>query len=137
MRLSRILATLSIATLFCCCQPQGVTDLSSFVADNTVRLELDGACIFRYNEKTCQLAYNEQHCEWRAHTDSMLDFFVLTLDGIPEKAGTQYNASLLWSTTSGERTKTNITLNTVRIEGDVVWLCDESCRNAVVVRILE
>ena len=120
----------------CSCQPQGITDLSSFVADDTVRLEIDGQTILRYDEMNHQLAYNEMHCEFRLQTDTMLDYFVLTLSEIPGDSKTGVAATLIWSTSYGERTK-EITLFARRIKGDLLWLSDESCRYAVVVRILE
>ena len=116
---------------------QGVTELAPFLMDNTVRLELDGIKVFTYTEPTCQLAFNEQRCEFRAHTDTMLDYFALKLDAIPGRSGVKVNANLAWSTTKGENTKENITLDVKRISGDVIWLCDAERRIAVVAKVLE
>ena len=137
MKLSRLLSLLPAAVLLVSCVQQGVTDLSDFMQDNTVRLEMDGKTIFRYNPSDCQLAFNEKRCEFRAHTDTMLDYFVLTLDALPASSGQTVNGVLAWSTPGGERTKENIALKAVLIRGDVIWLCDKSYRNAVVVRVLK
>lgn len=128
-----ILAMLSLG--FCSCQ--GVTELSSFVLDSTVRLELDGNKVFSYDEADCQLAFNESRCEFRAHSDTMLDYFVLQLSEIPNKTGTAVTANIRWSTLYGESEKENVTLETKRISGDIIWLCDASRHTAVVVRVLE
>lgn len=133
-RLHVILISLLCA---CACQQQGATDLASFVANDTVRLEFDGVSVFTYVPNTCQLAYNEQRCEFRAHTDTMLDYFVITMDEVPGCAGTAVNATIVWSTSAGERTKENVTLYAKRIRGDVIWLCDDSRHTAAVVRVLE
>lgn len=116
---------------------QGTTSLSTFTKDSTVRLELDGQKIFVFNENTCQLSYNENHCTFRAHTDTMLDFFTVRLDHIPSNMGEEVTADISWNTTYGERAKNNITLNVQRIWGDVIWLCDASQHTAVVVRTLK
>ena len=118
------------------CQPQGITDLSGFVADDTVRLEIDGSCILRYDEINHQLAYNEQRREFRLQSDTMLDYFVLEMEEIPSKSSTGVDATIIWSTSYGERSK-KTTLYARRIKGDMLWLSDQSCRNAVVVRVLE
>ena len=119
------------------CESPGATEMASFLSDSTVRLELEGEKVFTYDESTCQLAYNEKRCEFRAHTDTMLDYFVLTLTSVPSTKGSRTGARIAWSTQFGEKTKENITLEAVRISGDVIWLCDESSRNAVVIRTLE
>ena len=126
------------AALLCmtCCQNSS-TDLASFLADDTMRLEINGERIFSYSPGTCQMAYNGKRCEFRAHSDTMLDYFVITLDTVPILAGNKVTATIAWSTPSGERKKENVTLNAIRIVGDVIWLRDESGRNAAVVRILE
>lgn len=125
------------ALMLCSCDWQGVTDLTQFLSDNTVRLEIDGVRVFSYDDDGCQLAYNERRCEFRAHTDTMLDYFVVDLSEIPSRAGTKVNATVAWSTPNGESTKENITLEAKRISGDVIWLCDAGKRCAAVVKVLE
>ncbi len=136
MKKRHLISILGILFL-CACEPQGVTDLAGFVADDTVRLEIDGERVLSYDPVSCQLAYNEKRCEFRLNTDTMLDYFVLSLSEIPANPKTAVTATITWSTTSGERTKNNITLYAKRIQGDILWLCDDSCRNAAVVRVLE
>ena len=128
---------LAAVMLFISCNQTGSIDKASFLADDTVRLEINGECQFNYVPGTCQLAYNAKRCEFRVHTDTMLDYFTITLDMVPSRPGTQVQARIAWSTVSGEQKKENITLNTLRILGDVIWLCDESGRNAAVLRVLE
>lgn len=135
--MKRTLTLLFLCLLAASCDRQSTTDLGQFVNDGTVRLEIDGATVFRYTANVCQLAFNEGRAEFRAFTDTMLDYFVLTLDRIPETPGTRVNASLIWSSGSGEKERKNITLDAKRIKGDIIWLCDDSRRNAVVVRVLE
>lgn len=125
------------AVLLCACNEHWVTDLGPFIKDATVRLEIDGERAFVYDAADCQLAFNAQRMEFRAHTDTMLDYFILDADSIPSKVGDKVNASISWSSPSGEKSRTNITLYTKRIQGDIIWLCDQGYKNAVVVRVLE
>ena len=115
----------------------GATQLAPFMSDETVRLEIDGVPVFTYDAPTCQLSYNEQRKEFRAMTDTMLDYFCITLSDLPSSAGSSASASVVWSTSEGERSRNEITLEAKRIKGDVIWLCDGSLHTAAVVRVLK
>lgn len=134
---TRLSITALCLLLFCACDQQGVTELPGFLTDDAVRLELDGVRIFTFDESQCQLAFNEKRREFRAHTDTMLDYFVVNLSAIPARLGAKAEATIIWSTEEGEQTKENVTLEAKRIKGDVIWLCDDSRHNAVVIRVLE
>lgn len=133
----RALYTVIAALAFACACTQGTTHLDSFVKDETVRLELDGIKVFVHDDATCQLSFNRQRGSFRAHTDTMLDYFVVELDEIPQSAGAAVAADVFWSSTDGERSRKRITLEAKRIKGDLIWLCDDSRRIAAVVRVLE
>ena len=119
------------------CEPQGVTELSSFVRDNNVRLEIDGVRVFNYNDAGCQLALNARRGEFRAHDDTMSEYFIISMDKLPLAAGDRVNATISWTESGYERQKQNVTLVARSIRGDVVWLCDDTQRNAAVIRLLE
>lgn len=135
MRTRIILALMAVAVLSCACVR--TTSMSTLMADETVRLEIDGEKVFVYKSADCQLSYNAQRGEFRAMTDTMLDFFCLTLDTVPTRVGEKAVASMTWSSDMGERSRNEITLEAVRIKGDIIWLCDRSQHTAAVVRILE
>ncbi len=113
------------------------SSLSHFTSDNTVRLEIDGTTVFSYEPATCQLFFNEGRCKLGASTDTMLNYFELTLSEIPDHTGNKVTGSVIWSTPAGERRRENVTLEAKRISGDVIWLCDQSRHTAAVVRVLE
>lgn len=115
----------------------GTTVVTTFIVDDTVRLEIDGVHVFEYNDNECQLAFNATRCEFRAMKDNMLDYFSVTLDRIPERSGQKANAKVVWSSPDGEKAKKDITLEAKRIKGDVLWLCDAGGHTACVVRVLE
>ena len=113
------------------------TPLGPFIADDTVRLEIDGTTVFLFDENSCQLSFNETRREFRAFTDTMLDYFEISLSEIPDRAGNKVTAAITWSTEVGERNKENVTLEAKRIRGDMIWLCDDGRHTAAVVRVLE
>jgi len=133
----RIRSIIAVAAAILCCACTQTTSLTTFLADDTVRLEIDGEKVFVYSPAVCQLSYNEQRGEFRAMTDTMLDFFCITLSAIPERTGDTAVASMTWSSDNGERSRNEITLEAKRIKGDMIWLCDRSQHTAAVVRILK
>ena len=134
---------LYLAVLLCACAllaggcKSGNTYIDSFLKDNTVRLEIDGVKVFVFDDNTGQLAYNEQRAVFRANTDTMLFFFELDLDSVPQSEGVDVTGSVYWSTTNGDMSRNNITLNVKSIKGDLIWLCDAGGQTAAVVRVLK
>lgn len=137
MKVRTLLATLAAILAACACNPGGTTSLDAFVKDDTVRLELDGARVFVHDDANCQLSFNRQRGSFRSHTDTMLDYFVVELDAIPQSEGATAVADIYWSSTDGERSRKKVTLEAKRIKGDLIWLCDEGRKTAAVVRVLE
>lgn len=137
MKVRTLLATLAAILAACACNPGGTTSLDAFVKDDTVRLELDGARVFVHDDANCQLSFNRQRGSFRSHTDTMLDYFVVELDAIPQSEGATALADIYWSSTDGERSRKKVTLEAKRIKGDLIWLCDEGRKTAAVVRVLE
>ena len=128
---------LILAAALLCWGCNRTSSISTFTADETVRLEIDGDKVFVYTPADCQLSYTEQKREFRAMTDTMLDYFCITLDAIPAHVGNTAVASMTWSSELGERSRNEITLEAKRIKGDILWLCDRSQHTAVVVRVLK
>lgn len=113
------------------------TSVSEFVDSDTVRLEIDGTPVFVYSDNDCQLSFNRTRNIFRAQTDTALEWFSVSLDEVPERDGDKTLASVSWSTNGIEKARNNITLEAHAVKGDVIWLCDNTRRVAVVVRILE
>ncbi len=138
MKATRILpAAIAAFLILQACEPQGVTLLSTFTASNTVRLEIDGAKVFLHDDADCQMAFNARRGEFRAHDDLMQQYFIIVFESMPQKAGDRSNATITWTDGGYERVRNNITLEAKSLRGDVMWLCDDSRRNAAVIRILE
>lgn len=130
-----ILLLAALIPLFCSCNDREF--INEFTRDRTVRLEIGGEKVFVYEPLHCQLSYNEQRGEFRSHTDTMLDYFVVRLDNVPFIVGQKTQATVSWSTPEGEKTKEKITLEAVALKGDVLWLCDAGHQTAAVVRLLK
>ncbi len=135
-RFLKIIVCFTVLAILQACESKQ-TPLQSFILDDTVRLEIDGDKVLVFDPQKCQMAYNEQRGLFRVNSDTMLDYFELTIDRIPKAMGNDVTGSIYWSTPNGERNRKNITLNVKRIRGDIIWMCDASQRTALVVRTLK
>lgn len=125
----------ALAAMVSCIRPDTVPD--TFLADDCVRLEMNGKELFRYSEDSCQLYFSRSDSGFGAHTDTMSDYFFLRLNGIPSGMDQEFTAYLKWTTSRDEPSKDGITLRVVKLQGDKLWLWDHSGRTGAVVRVLE
>ncbi len=95
-----------------------------FLTSDTLRLEVKNEEIIHFNPYTCQYAYNIDRGEFRMFRDNLEAEFRITLDEIPTAEGQVVNASSIeWLPVSGmPKSKKNIALEAVKLEGDVIWL---------------
>jgi hypothetical protein len=134
MRRIAIILLLSLLALTGC---QDERQRAAFCENEGVRLLVGGSIAFSYEPNTCQLAFSRDRQEFRAFTDSMSDFFVATFSRVPSELGQRLTASLTWTTEREVLTRKNLTLEVVRLEGDMVWLWSDAGRIGLTVRILE
>lgn len=134
MRRIAVILLLSLLALTGC---QDERQRAAFCENEGVRLLVGGSIAFSYEPNTCQLAFSRDRREFRAFTDSMSDFFLATFSRMPDSMGQRLTASLTWTTEREVLTRKNLTLEVVRLEGDMVWLWSDAGRIGLTVRILE
>ena len=134
MRRIAVILLLSLLALTGC---QDERQRAAFCENEGVRLLVGGSIAFSYEPNTCQLAFSRDLREFRAYTDTMSDFFVASFSQVPAELGQRLTADLVWTTERDVLTRKNLTLEVVRLEGDMVWLWSASGRIGLVVRILE
>jgi hypothetical protein len=135
MRNSLRILLLGALLLLAGCQDE--RQRAAFCENEGVRLLVGGSIAFSYEPNTCQLAFSRDLREFRAYTDTMSDFFVATFSQVPAELEQRLTADLVWTTERDVLTRKNLTLEVVRLEGDMVWLWSASGRIGLVVRILE
>ena len=128
-------AIIAAVVLFCGCQEERL--ISAFSARDEIRLQVGGVEQLCYDPLTCQLGCNIDNREFRVHTDNMSDFFSLRLSSIPTEDEEQVTGSLVYTTKTDVVHKRNVTLKVVRIEGDRIWLWNQTSRIGVEIQILE
>ena len=126
-----------MAALMLLCSCSDKRYIEPFSMQEEICMELGGRLIFKYNPGQCQLSFNRDRCEFRVSTDNMSDFYSLTLSEIPSEQGQEVTGSLIWTTPSDIYTKRNVTFETIKLEGNMIWLWTHNGRIGVVVRMLD
>ena len=87
--------------------------------------------------RCCQMSFNQTTLEFMAFNDSMSDYYSVRLSEIPTRVGQAVIADLIWTTSKDVLHRDNVAFETVRLEGDSIWLWSYSARIGVSLRILE
>lgn len=128
-------AALAAATLSSCSQSE--VD-ASFLEDYGVCLKVDGKMVHVFDELTWQLSYNPSSKTFRAHSDTMSDYFSLKCSSLPTTVGQSLTGSLEWSTSSDIKTRSGLDFTVEQMDSDGnVWLWCSKKDIGVCVRTLD
>lgn len=115
-----------VALILSSCSKAHRTD-PGFADDAAIRLAVDGNTVFLYDDNTCQISWNTSKKEFTAAKDDMSDYFTLGIHG-----------TLVYTTPcSGTIEHKKLAFETIRSEGDKIWLQDSGSGIQAVIRILE
>lgn len=131
----KLAALVLAAVLLCGCDDS--RRINAFVENNDIRLQVGSTVNFRYDPLECQLAFSRDRREFRAQTDNTSDYYSIVFSEIPSQHGQHVSADLTWTTPMDILTRDNLSLEVVRIEGDMVWLWSSSGRIGVSIKLLE
>ncbi|MBO7547538.1 MAG: hypothetical protein J6Y27_08445 [Bacteroidales bacterium] len=95
--------------------------------------------VFSYDPLTCQQAFNRSTRTFRAFTDDMSDYYVLTMGSLPSEAGEKIGGcSLEWTTADDVKTLKGLTFAVEKIETGTgkVWLWCSSEGLVVIAQLL-
>lgn len=127
--------------LFAClalagCQGGGKVE-PEFLNSSDICLRVNGSAVFTYSPLTCQLAFNRRNCEFRVHTDTMSDYYCVTLDAIPSAVDQKIDGTVCWTNSSSIIHK-DCTFRVEKISADgCVWLWNRKDKIGAIVKILD
>ncbi len=127
--LTSILAAILLSSA---CKP--ATPYEAFSLSDDMMLQVNGSVCFNYSPAACQLFCSRDTRTFRAGTDTMSEYYETTLSAIPTEVGQSVTGNISWTTGSRISSKNSITLETVRLEGDKIWLWNGQNKLGVVVR---
>ncbi len=108
-----------------------------FLNGSDICLRINGTNVFTYDPLSCQLAFNRRGCEFRVHTDTMSDYYCVTLDAMPSSEGQKVGGSLCWTSTSSILHK-DCTFTVEKISDDgCVRLWSGKAKIGTVIKILD
>ena len=123
------LALFIIAALLLAACDRGVLD-PAFIANSDIRMEVEGKTVFVYDPIKCQQSFNAEKRRFIVHTDTMSDYYLVTLNDLPSEAGTEVRGDVTWTTSSsGTQTRKNVAFKVAKLEGNTIWLW--SARNRI------
>ena len=132
--MKRILSVFCLVLLLSACVREQIDP--AFLASSDIGLTVGKTQVFRYDPLTCQLGFNSARGEFRVSTDTMSDYYVVTLPSIPSKPGEVLKGDILWTSDTAIKRFHAIEFKVLKIESDVAWLWNQQNRIAVTVQIL-
>lgn len=108
-----------------------------FLDSDTPILVESGKEILRYDENSCQAAFNRERGEFRIMKDNLSDFYAVRLENLAFKTGDEVWGSVCWSEPYNIQEKKDIAFKVVKLEGDMIWLKSDKERIQLVLRTLE
>lgn len=133
--MKRFLIPFFIIFLACACTKNFTEE--QFLDSNTPVLVENGKEILRYDENSCQAAFNRERGEFRIMKDNLSDFYAVRLESLIFTVGEEVNGSVCWSEPYNIQEKKNIAFKVVKLEGDMVWLKSDKERIQMIIKTLE
>ena len=136
MRICLLLSPLVLLLTLVSCQQTEVD--AEFLEEYGVCLKVDGKMVHVFDELTWQLSYNATSKTFRAHNDTMSDYFSLKCSSLPTYEGQSLSGSLEWSASSDIKTRSGLDFTVEQIDPDGnVWLWCSKKAIGVCVRVLD
>lgn len=123
-----------LALLLASCDPERVDP--AFLEQDGICLQVNRQPVFQYDPLTCQLGYNPSRGEFRVSTDTMSDYYIVTLPFIPTRSNTVVHGDILWTGESSVKRYRGIDFKVARIEEDRIWLWNSQNKIAVTIQVL-
>lgn len=130
-----LLALILALTALPACNRDGFNKSDFEITD--VCLKVKGTVIYSHVPGATQAAINRGRKEFWAGTDTMSDYFQLTMSELPRQNGQTLTGSLQWTTDDDVVTRTGLSFKVERIGDDgTVWLWCASQKTLVVMKLL-
>ena len=117
------------------CQRYDIDEI--LISRNDISLTWKGIEQFTYSPETCQLGFNAAKNEFRAQTDNLSGWFVLTCMVMPAAEGDEIEADIRWTGPSESRSMQGLKFKVKKVAGDgQMWLWCKSAKIGVTIRKL-
>lgn len=130
----RHIAGLVMATLFIygCVGPQPAEVL---LPRTDISLTVKGELQMTYDQKTCQIGYNEGIHEFRLVNDKLTDWVIFRSDATPTDEGQEVTASLEYTVADDTRKMEDLAFTVEKTAPDgKVWLWNQDKKIGIIIR---
>lgn len=110
---------------------------SSFGEEEIPHFEMGGDDVFVFDPLRCQTACNEDDRQFMVFTDTMSDYYIVTLEKIPTETGTTVKGTIVWTSDFDIEKKSDVKFTVERIDPNGwIWLWNSSSKIGVAVQRL-
>ena len=129
-RLIAILA-LAIISLYGCVGPQPAEVL---LPRTDISLTVKGEVMMTYDQKLCQIGYNDQSHEFRLVNDKLTDWVIFRSDAPPTEVGQKVKAYLEYTEEKATKTMSGLTFTVEKTSSDgQVWLWNQDKKIGIII----
>jgi len=133
----RILIFLMIAALSCACNNEYLEVEEEMKGCEEIGLWVKGEQVFKYSDKLCQYSWNPETKQFTAFTDSVADWFSVSMDSEPYETDDKVTAAISWTTKSDIKTRKDVELKVIRTEKQKIWLWSRKAGTGAIVEIIK
>lgn len=113
-------------------------DIDEILIDrDDIALTWKGVEQFVYDPATCQMGFNTERNEFRAQTDNLSGWFVMTFNTMPAAEGEVAEADIRWTGAKDTRNMKGLEFHVKKVGNDgMMWLWCKSAKIGVTIRKL-
>ena len=102
-----------------------------------ISLTWKGVEQFSYNPSDCQIGFNASKNEFRAQTDNLSSWFVITCSSMPVSVDEEIEADIRWTGATDTRSMKGLEFKVKKISEDgMIWLWCKSAKIGVTIKKL-
>lgn len=133
MRKRIIYMTLALAALTSCRY-----DVDEVLLQRSdISLTEKGKLQMSFDEKTCQLGYNQDRNEFRVYDDKIANWFTITCNAYPSSIGQEVTADIEYTTSDDTKSYSGLTFTVEKTSSDgLIWLWCKDKKIGIVIKAL-
>lgn len=109
-----------------------------FLSNDENALVVAGVEQFKWDDMSCQMSYSREKKEFRVFTDTMSDYYCITMSETPLAQGMRLDCSVTWTSTDDITTKTGLDFRVEQVDGNgKAWLWNRKERIGIIVQVIE
>lgn len=115
----------------------GIQPAEVLLPRTEISLTVKGELQMTYDQKTCQIGYNDGTHEFRLINDKLTDWVIFRSDATPTNVGQKVNAYLEYTLNKDTKTMDELTFTVEKTDSDgQVWLWNQDRKIGIIIKTL-